>query len=152
MAAISVEIDDPDIISVKKIEPSEFNPPMLTDTYTDVFAYDVTCVGVGDTDLTFLIGNTPSSTNPRPVQSSREVRVTCDAPKKLVVKAEPRKMEEDDAKYVADPKTGRIMAHNYRDLLLGLTVKNAKGATFNDISSLKFDFKVSDRRSNDPTK
>ena len=34
------------------------------------------------------------------------------------------------------------MAHNYRDLLLDLTVKNKDGVTFNDVSSLDFDFKV----------
>ncbi len=38
----------------------------------------------------------------------------------------------------------QILAHNYRDVLLRLNVKNSKGQTFNDISSLKFDFKVSD--------
>ena len=34
------------------------------------------------------------------------------------------------------------MAFNYRDVLLYLTVKNDKGSTFHDISSLDFDFKV----------
>ena len=36
------------------------------------------------------------------------------------------------------------MAHNYKDLLLFLTVKNKNGATFHDISSVDFDFKVGD--------
>ena len=36
----------------------------------------------------------------------------------------------------------QIMAHNYKDLLLSLTVKNQDGATFHDVSSVEFDFKV----------
>ena len=34
------------------------------------------------------------------------------------------------------------MVHNYRDLLLALTVKNSEGKNFNDISSLKFGFNM----------
>ena len=86
--------------------------------------------------------------------------VRCDEPAKLVVKAEPL---DDSIAYVANPKSGKvrltsiilnsdqfncfstfqIMAHNDKDLLLSLTVKNKDGATFNDVSSVDFAFKVS---------
>ena len=34
------------------------------------------------------------------------------------------------------------MAHNDKELLLSLTVKNQDGATFHDVSSVDFAFKV----------
>ena len=36
----------------------------------------------------------------------------------------------------------QIMAHNYRDLLVTLTVKNKEGKTFDAIDSLKFKYQV----------
>ena len=38
------------------------------------------------------------------------------------------------------------MAHNDKDLLLSLTVKNQDGATFHDVSSVDFAFKVKESR------
>ncbi len=42
------------------------------------------------------------------------------------------------------PETKQILAQNHRDVLLRLAVKNAAGRNFDDVSSLRFDFRVSD--------
>jgi hypothetical protein len=142
-----VEVDEPEVARVTRIPDEEISAPVVSGGYSDVHAYRVTCLKVGETSFTFTVGNTASDSNKHPVSSTREVFVKCDVPAKVVVKVEPRKVAEDSAKYVANPKTSRIMVHNHRDVLLYLTAKNSGGETFHDISSLKFDFEISEESS-----
>lgn len=146
-----VEVDDPEIVKVSKISETEIAAPVLTGSYSDVTAYKVTCLSKGTTLVTFLIGNTPSTTNKHPIVSAKEVTVQCDMPAKLVIKAEPRNHELDDSKYVANPETNKIMAYNHKDLLLTLTVKNEAGETFHKIDSLRFNYQISDEDLLKPT-
>ena len=124
-----VEVDDPEIIRVTRIKQDTFNPPVLSGSYSDVYAVEVVCIREGHTSFTFMIGNTPSSTNEyelmtknvddsyinyiflsrHPIQSAKEVYIHCDLPTKIVVKAEPRKMDLDTIQYVANPKTSRVI-------------------------------------------
>jgi len=103
-----VEVEDPEIISVRRVSANDLKAPVVAGSYSDVFAFNVTCLDVGESSFTLTVGNTKSSTNVSPIVSGREVRVKCDVPAKVVVKAFPRKAEIDSTEYFANPELGRV--------------------------------------------
>jgi hypothetical protein len=54
----SVEIDEPEILRVTKKDV-----PAPKGTYRDLHVYEVTCLQLGKTKVTFVVGNNPSATN-----------------------------------------------------------------------------------------
>ena len=59
----TVEVDEPEVVRAVKVPNSETEAPILTGSYTDVHVYNVTCLKEGESEITILIGNTPSATN-----------------------------------------------------------------------------------------
>ena len=58
-----VEVEDPDVARVTRVPAAELRAPPLTGSYTDVFAFRVTCLRQGKTSFQFTVGNTVSATN-----------------------------------------------------------------------------------------
>jgi hypothetical protein len=54
----SVEIDEPELLRVTKKDL-----PTPKGTYRDLHVYEVTCLQLGKTKVTFVVGNNPSATN-----------------------------------------------------------------------------------------
>ena len=46
-----------------KIEDDEIGAPVTAGRYVDVHAYEITCLTIGKSMFTFMVGNTASSTN-----------------------------------------------------------------------------------------
>ncbi len=57
------EVDDPTVARVTRIPAEKLQPPVVAGAYSDVFAFTVTCLDVGNTTFSFTVGNTASSTN-----------------------------------------------------------------------------------------
>jgi len=56
---LKVEIEDPEYVVVTKRDSSEPSEK----SYNDINVYDVTCIQEGSSEMTFVMGNKPSSTN-----------------------------------------------------------------------------------------
>ncbi len=48
---------------VSRVPAEKLEAPVLTGSYSDVFAFNVTCLSIGKTTFSFTVGNTASSTN-----------------------------------------------------------------------------------------
>ena len=55
---LSVEIDEPELLRVTRQEQQ-----VAKGTYSDLHVYQVTCLQIGITKVTFVVGNNPSATN-----------------------------------------------------------------------------------------
>jgi hypothetical protein len=53
-----VEIDEPELLRVTRQEQE-----VAKGTYSDLHVYQVTCLQIGITKVTFVVGNNPSATN-----------------------------------------------------------------------------------------
>jgi hypothetical protein len=53
-----VEIDEPELLRVTRQEQQA-----AKGTYSDLHVYQVTCLQIGITKVTFVVGNNPSATN-----------------------------------------------------------------------------------------
>ena len=60
---VSVEVDDPEIIRSTKVNPSDIQAPVVAGDYSDVFAYDITCLDIGESEFSFVVGNKASESN-----------------------------------------------------------------------------------------
>ena len=54
----TVEIDEPELVRVVRKEQD-----IPKGSYSDLHVYEVTCLEVGTTKITFVVGNNPSATN-----------------------------------------------------------------------------------------
>lgn len=107
--------------------------------------YEVTCIKLGDTKVTVTVGNKPSTTNRRPGVDTRTVYISCSEPAKIQLRLGPTPhLGGSTGISVANPHNGRVMTYNYRDLSVLVTVKDSLGRTMDNVTSLQFDFQVSD--------
>lgn len=133
-----IEIDEPEILRVTKKDV-----PAPKGTYRDLHVYEVTCLQLGKTKVTFVVGNNPSATNTMPSKNLESVYLKCAMPAKIDV-ATKFVTEEEGKRLVVNPETGRIMSNYKKDLQMILTVKDKDGKTFDSVESINFEFKVSD--------
>jgi len=129
------EADDEEIVQAVLV-------PNTPSPYT---AADITCLKLGETEVVITVGNKPSATNKKPGFQRRSVSVFCSEPGKIskidVVHT------NDGVQYkkpILNPKTGRLMVYSYRDFKVITTVKDKEGRTFDNTSSLNFQYKFSE--------
>jgi nuclear pore complex protein Nup210 len=131
-----IEIDEPELIRVvRKDQPS------VKGAYNDLHVYEVTCLNLGATKVTFVTGNNPSATNTPLVSEENTVVVECSAPSKISLTPKP---VDPETRMAASLATAKIMSDYKKNLQMILTVKDSKGKTFDSVESLNFEFKVSD--------
>eukprot|EP00096_Caligus_rogercresseyi_P015821 TRINITY_DN829_c0_g1_i4.p1 TRINITY_DN829_c0_g1~~TRINITY_DN829_c0_g1_i4.p1 ORF type:complete len:890 (-),score=177.71 TRINITY_DN829_c0_g1_i4:182-2851(-) len=128
-----VEIEDPDVIRVRRISKE--------DDYEEN-NYDVTCLAEGDTSFVIMMGNKASEENVIPSKESREIFVHCTAPKKLSMIV--RNSESKD-KVPSDSSSGKILMNSAKSIRLSLVVKDVEGNTYEGLNSVKFDIQISDK-------
>jgi len=108
--------------------------------YKEEHVYDVTCLKEGETEVTFLIGNSRTKTQEDTVVEQKPIIVKCAMPSKLTFKYE----AADESKLSHHPKFNRVLANKNKALKLTYTLKDKTGATFHNTDSLNIEAKVSD--------
>lgn len=87
------------------------------------------------------VGNSPSTSLPKPVVLDSEIVVICAEPDRLKLKASPER-PEGPCPLLAD--TGRIAALCYEDLKVNLAVYDSLGRKLDNYSSLDISWQNSD--------
>jgi len=54
----TVDVDEPELIRVRRVDAEDLAAPVVSGSYSDVFAFNVTCLDVGETNFVFTVGNT----------------------------------------------------------------------------------------------
>merc|ERR1711879_576600 len=108
--------------------------------YKEDHVYDVTCLKEGETEVTFLIGNSRTKTQEDTVVEQKTMVIKCAMPSKLTFKYE----AADESKLSHHPKFNRVLANKDKALKLTYTLKDKTGATFHNTDSLNIEAKVSD--------
>jgi nuclear pore complex protein Nup210 len=104
----------------------------------DVYVFEVICKEIGETDAIFQIGNTKISEQSQPIIRIKVVRVICSEPYQMYFKVESSlksKCPVDSAQVV------RVAVANYEPTLVSVIVKDKEGRKFDNITSLKMDWK-----------
>lgn len=106
----------------------------------------VTCLSTGSTTGYLKLGNNPSSTNSIPMHQQRVFDVVCSEPARIsqVRALVPMQGGSEYGSGVVDSRTGRVNLYAYRDIRVTWIVKNSAGQTLENVTSLNFQFKMSD--------
>ena len=107
------------------------------------YVYEVECLQLGETTLTLSVGNKPSSSLPKPVVASSSVKVVCGTPASIhltpLIHA-PQGLPPCPAA----ARAGRIATQAYRNLDIGVSIRDASGREFVGVESIELDWKLSD--------
>nr|CAD7454783.1 unnamed protein product [Timema tahoe] len=131
-------------IEVVGEEEDELEVTELVDKATDkqdTYVYQVMCRAIGEFQVVIKVYNLPSRTHCHASESQASVTVLC---------AKPRYLSLHSQLEVSDPElcpmklnAEKIVAQNYKDIPITVIVKDFHGRTFDNISSLYLDWKLS---------
>nr|CAD7195813.1 unnamed protein product [Timema douglasi] len=131
-------------IEVVGVEEDELEVTELVDKATDkqdTYVYQVMCRTIGEFQVVIKLYNLPSRTHCHASESQASVTVLC---------AKPRYLSLHSQLEVSDPElcpmklnAEKIVAQNYKDIPITVIVKDFHGRTFDNISSLYLDWKLS---------
>lgn len=127
--------------SIVKAGPRILSAGAVSNT---LFAFEVACLKLGETEVTLEVGNRKSPSLPQPVVVSSKIKVVCGQPESLELVAEVPLPEDTQSPCPLTARTGRVAALSYEDLKIRVTVLDAKGNKFLNISSLDMDWQLSD--------
>jgi len=114
-------------------------------THTSLHVYKVTCLAIGDTTLTLTVGNTPSSTLPRPVKVSSTMTIICSKPHTITLfPSIPGPSDSTLPPCPIQAKQGRQAAQAYLDLKILVTIKDAADRVIDSVSSVPVSWTVSE--------
>ncbi|XP_063241052.1 nuclear pore membrane glycoprotein 210-like [Bacillus rossius redtenbacheri] len=116
----------------------------LNDVQTDkgnLYVYKVVCLTLGSFDVTLHVSNILEVENSKPSSSRAFVKVYCAKPRHnvLYVKLDPH----DADRCLLKANSDKVVVHNYKEFDIDVVVQDAKGRKFDNVSSLHFDWIVS---------
>lgn len=134
--------------------------------HKDVFQVEVMCRQIGETEVTYVVGNIATSTNMHPVQASVNVKVgekiinfheegwqwydnefplqvSCAHPSRIYLTPEVRLPDDTKAPCPLDSTTQRVAAQSYLDLKLVTVIKDEKGRKLDNFSSIDLEWTLS---------
>ena len=108
-----------------------------------VYVYKAVCLTLGETSVTLSVGNKASSTLPKPEVSTSTVKIICGTPASIHLTPEingPTGLPPCPA----SARAGLIATQAYRNLDIGVTIKDGQGRIFDGVESVTLDWKLSD--------
>lgn len=131
--------------------------------HKDVYQVEVFCSQIGDTEITYRVGNIASSSNMLPVKASEKIKVmlfttyreifrtksmlmfqvSCTHPGQIYLVPEVRLPDDTKVPCPIDSATQRITAQSYLDLKIITVLKDEKGRKLDSFSSVDLEWTIS---------
>ncbi len=99
-----------------------------------VYAFEVTCLTLGSTEVTLEVGNRKSGSLPKPVVATSTVVVECGQPDSLALSPELPPPTTTVGSCPLAARTGRTPALSYEDLVIRVAVFDQGGRKFDNFS------------------
>ncbi|KAK7861839.1 hypothetical protein R5R35_000596 [Gryllus longicercus] len=121
------------VVSVTEVNNSERQ---------DTYIYNVLCKQLGEAEVTLTVSNKPVVKQSGHSESTASVRILCAKPRYLVLLPEVDNPTKASCPINLSPE--RVVVQSFNNVKLLAIVKDAHGREFYNISSLQFDWKLSD--------
>ncbi|XP_054722005.1 nuclear pore membrane glycoprotein 210-like [Uloborus diversus] len=112
----------------------------------DLTVFRVLCKGLGESDLTFKIGNVQSATNPHPAQSEAQIKIFCSEPSTIHLKNAVNTV----GKKLKDESIVKVPFYGDKGFSVDVWLKDSVGRKFANISVFEIEWEVSDKTLAEP--
>jgi nuclear pore complex protein Nup210 len=130
---INIEGDD-DILEVAELSGR-------TADYPDVYIYRIVCRKLGEVGVALRVTNRPSAGHCTGSVSTATLKVRCAKPRYVSLASE---LKVADSSCPLNVNSEKLVTQNYRQVELLVTVKDEHGRAFDNVTSLYFDWKLSE--------